>query len=140
MSALLRGQVYRALGVPLIKLLLKLHRKVLVVLELTLILTLRLVELKLSLENAALRRASRLPEPSVVVCDRGALDSRAYCADAAAWGRVLALGGWSEAGLAGRYDACVHLSGAPEDAYGFGNAARTELCRIQIFNPTSMCA
>ena len=85
-----------------------------------------LVELKLSLENAALRRASRLPGPAVVVCDRGALDSRAYCADAAAWGRVLALGGWSEADLAGRYDACVHFSVAPEEAYDFGNAARTE--------------
>ncbi|KAJ8606033.1 hypothetical protein CTAYLR_010789 [Chrysophaeum taylorii] len=76
-----------------------------------------LVELKISLENAAIARGG------LVVCDRGVLDSRAYVDD---WPRLLELLDTSQQELEARYDAVVHLDVAPPDAYSLGNAARTE--------------
>ena len=97
-----------------------------------------LVELKISLENAAhaAGRAALSPghpggaERTALVCDRGIFDSRAYLGDGAvgdaAWGRLLGLGGWDEGGLLARYSAVACLDVAPEDHYGRGNAARRE--------------
>ena len=91
-----------------------------------------LLELKLSLENGARRRAERDARACgagfLVVCDRGTLDSRAYCADEGAWRRVLALGGWRERELVERYAGVVHLGAAPDAAYNTDNSARTESC------------
>jgi hypothetical protein len=97
-----------------------------------------LIELKISLENAAHAAsaarvttvlegdsAASLP-PCAVVCDRGILDSRAYLSSDAEWEQLLGLAGWDEAELLSRYKGVVCLAVAPEEYYNLGNEARHE--------------
>lgn len=97
-----------------------------------------LIELKISLENAAHAAsaarvnnvlegdaAASLP-PCAVVCDRGILDSRAYLSNDVEWEQLLGLAGWDEAELLSRYKGVVCLAVAPEEYYNLGNEARHE--------------
>lgn len=86
-------------------------------------------ELKRTLEtrtvNAALRNPS--PRPSIVLCDRGIFDSRAYLPTAREWHSMLELAGWQESDLAARYDQVFHLRMCPRSAYtSANNEARRE--------------
>ena len=85
-------------------------------------------ELKRTLEartvNSALRNNSK---PSIVLCDRGIYDSRAYLPDENAWDRMLRYASWDDEGLAARYDHVFHLAMCPEAAYSTAsNSARRE--------------
>jgi len=97
-----------------------------------------LIELKISLENAAhaasaarvnnvleVEASASLP-PCAVVCDRGILDSRAYLSNDVEWEQLLGLAGWDEAELLSRYKGVVCLAVAPEEYYNLGNEARHE--------------
>mmetsp|Transcript_58711 Transcript_58711/g.132880 ORF Transcript_58711/g.132880 Transcript_58711/m.132880 type:complete len:364 (+) Transcript_58711:59-1150(+) len=86
-----------------------------------------LIELKMSLENHARSQAARVASKSVIICDRGTLDSRAYLSSDEEWADLLKLGGWSEAELLGRYHGVVCLEVAPEQYYtNENNEARHE--------------
>lgn len=78
---------------------------------------------QLAMEESFLGFAREHPgEPSVLLCDRGALDSAAYLAPPT-WAEVLAETGLTEPVLLGRYDAVVHLMTAALGAEGhYGTA------------------
>ena len=68
-------------------------------------------------------------EEALIVCDRGALDCKAYL-DQADFEKMLELLGETEEGLCARYDAVFHLVTAAKGAVEFytvaNNEARTE--------------
>jgi len=47
-------------------------------------------------------------EPTVIVSDRGLMDSRAFVSDSQ-WSRLLELSGWDDEALRGRYDGVLHM-------------------------------
>jgi predicted ATPase len=91
---------------------------------------------QLALEDTLCSIAAESAQPTMVLMDRGALDSKAFVAtgDEAgqhAWEQLLERGGWDEASLLSRYDAVIHLVttaiGAEEHYSGAAsNAARRE--------------
>lgn len=89
-----------------------------------------LIRLQMSLEDSFIRLAEGSGAPSVVICDRGAIDARAYMPDAS-WQALLDEHGWSVVTLRDRrYDAVVHMVTAADGAEAFyttsNNTARTE--------------
>ena len=95
--------------------------------ERNLIWELLLNELKRTLEVRTVNAALTSPRPSIVLCDRGVFDSRAYLPTEADWASMLALADWQEEELASRYDHVFHLKMCPEAAYtAENNAARRE--------------
>ena len=89
-----------------------------------------LMKTQIALEDTMLRLALSSQVPAVVLCDRGAMDCKAYV-DADMWGEILDLGGWDETlFLERRYDGVVHLVTAALGAEAFynteNNAARLE--------------
>ena len=90
---------------------------------------------QLALEDALQSIAATSGRPTVILTDRGALDSKAFVAigdeqGQREWEALLARGGWDEASLLGRYDAVLHLVTTAIDAEehydGTANAARRE--------------
>lgn len=74
-----------------------------------------------ALEDALLAFAGAAGDRAVLVCDRGAMDGKAYL-PAPLWAELLAETGHDEAALLGRYDAVVHLVTAAEGAEAhYGN-------------------
>eukprot|EP00755_Sulcionema_specki_P036817 Sspe_Gene.107691::Locus_86038_Transcript_1_1_Confidence_1.000_Length_2332::g.107691::m.107691 len=93
---------------------------------------LALLESQMALEDAfsALAKAVSQGRKSVLLCDRGSMDGRAFCSEEI-WDRILQEGEWTTAELRdGRYDVVVHLVTAADGAetyYGTeNNTARTE--------------
>ena len=88
-------------------------------------LTLQFAKEKVFEEAAKTMKASKV----LIVCDRGALDNKAYMTKLD-FARVLAALGESEVGLRDGYDAVFHLVTAAKGAEGFyttaNNSARTE--------------
>ena len=88
-------------------------------------LTLQFAKEKVFEEAAKTMKASKV----LIVCDRGALDNKAYMTKLD-FARVLAALGESEVGLRDGYDAIFHLVTAAKGAEGFyttaNNSARTE--------------
>lgn len=89
-----------------------------------------LLTLGARLEETFISAARACGKPSVVLCDRGAMDSRAYVEDAA-WGEILSSNDWTTVGLRDeRYDAVIHLVTAADGAEAAyttaNNAARDE--------------
>ncbi len=83
-----------------------------------------------SLEDALVAIARASGKPSVVVCDRGAMDASAYM-EPNAWAALLDSHGWTTVDLRDRrYEAVIHLATAAEGAEQHyttaNNAARTE--------------
>lgn len=75
-----------------------------------------LLTLGAQLEDAFVSAAHACGKPSVVLCDRGAMDSRAYVGDEA-WFEILKASEWTVVGLRDeRYDAVVHLVTAADGA------------------------
>jgi len=83
-------------------------------------------ELKRSLESRALDGAVSDGTSTVVLCDRGIFDSRAYLPSSSAWKAMLNAWGTTEHELAPRYDHVFHMCPCPRDAYTLANGARRE--------------
>lgn len=84
-------------------------------------------ELKRTLEAKTVNAALTSPLPSIVLCDRGIFDSRAYLPNDESWRSMLRLADWSEPELTARYDHVFHLKMCPEAAYTqANNEARRE--------------
>jgi predicted ATPase len=90
---------------------------------------------QLALEDTLCSIAAESAQPTMVLMDRGALDSKAFVAtgDEAgqhAWEQLLERGGWDETSLLSRYDAVIHLVTTAIDAEehydGSANVARRE--------------
>lgn len=68
--------------------------------------------------------------PSLILCDRGMVDSKAYVGSEEDWETLLEDNGWSEEKLLNRYDIVVHLTTAAYGAEAFftdaNNQARRE--------------
>jgi len=95
----------------------------------------KLLELMLQMEDSlttiAARQAVLRNRPSIVFCDRGALDAKAYCSSDEEWLRILERLGYAEGELRdNRYDAVIHMTTAADGAEEFytteNNGARTE--------------
>jgi len=89
-----------------------------------------LLRTQLDLEERFLHIATAEDGPALIVCDRGAMDGRAYC-DAEAWAAILATIGLDNVHLRDhQYDAVYHMVTAAKGAeqfYGAGtNAVRLE--------------
>ena len=94
-----------------------------------------LMKLQMSLERAFVDLCRILPKSSLVLCDRGVMDGKAYVSDRL-WHTMLEETGWNDIWLRdSRYDAVIHMvtaaNGAPEH-YGFGNIARYESVKQAI--------
>jgi len=90
----------------------------------------QLLKLQLSLENTFNAAAQLSSKPTIILCDRGTMDSSAFLSDYA-WQALLDENGWTTVGLRDkRYDAVIHLvtaANGAEKAYTLANnAARTE--------------
>lgn len=87
------------------------------------------LEVQLTLEDKFLRMAEQCQKPSVIVCDRGALDISAYMTPEM-WNEITRAVGTSTPQLRDRYDAVLHLVSAADGAEQFyttaNNASRNE--------------
>lgn len=88
-----------------------------------------LIKLQMTLEAAFVDLCMMLPISSLIMCDRGLMDGKAYMTDDL-WQMMLAEIGWSEVWLRDSgYDAVIHLVTAANGAsehYNYGNIARYE--------------
>lgn len=90
------------------------------------------LKLQISLEDRLLEYAASRPGPTVLLCDRGALDTRAYL-EAKDFAEVLERAGLSESGLAdSRYDAVCHMVTAAIGAENFYTTANNEARRESV--------
>eukprot|EP01062_Namystynia_karyoxenos_P066458 TRINITY_DN60380_c0_g1_i1.p1 TRINITY_DN60380_c0_g1~~TRINITY_DN60380_c0_g1_i1.p1 ORF type:complete len:780 (+),score=211.75 TRINITY_DN60380_c0_g1_i1:76-2340(+) len=97
---------------------------------------LALLETQMALEDAFFAIAKATQKKGVVICDRGAMDGRAFCSEQL-WEKILREGDWSTQELRdGRYDMVVHLVTAADGAQQFygteNNAARSETAEQAI--------
>jgi CYTH domain-containing protein/thymidylate kinase len=87
------------------------------------------LELQLGFEDRFMRMAAECHEPTIVVCDRGAMDISAYM-QPEMWEEITAAVGTSTQELRQRYDAVLHLVSAADGAEQFyttaNNAVRYE--------------
>ena len=83
----------------------------------------------MALEDGLLKLAENLGEPSVLLIDRGLMDSKAYVGDET-FEVILEREGWTNTELRDhRYDAVIHMVTAADGAaefYGYENEARFE--------------
>lgn len=89
-----------------------------------------LLRTQMALEDNFYRIASAASRPSVLLCDRGAMDGRAYMSTEQ-WEVMLAENGWDPVTLRdGRYDLVIHMVTAADGALAFyqleNNATRSE--------------
>ena len=87
------------------------------------------LEIQLALEDKFLRMAQECVKPSIIVCDRGAMDISAYMS-AETWEQITRAVGTSTPELRDRYDAVLHLVSAADGAEQYyttaNNAQRYE--------------
>ena len=87
------------------------------------------LEIQLALEDKFLRMAQQCVKPSIIVCDRGAMDISAYMAPET-WEQITRAVGTSTPELRDRYDAVLHLVSAADGAEQYyttaNNAQRYE--------------
>ena len=87
------------------------------------------LEIQLALEDKFMRMAEQCQKPSVIVCDRGAMDISAYMTQQM-WDDITRAVGTSTLQLRGRYDAVLHLVSAADGAEQYyttaNNAQRYE--------------
>lgn len=85
-----------------------------------------ILRMQLAMEDGFLGLARAGGKDAVVICDRGAIDVRAYLPPAS-WQAVLDANGWSLTGLRdGRYDAVIHLVTAADGAEAHYTTANNE--------------
>lgn len=90
----------------------------------------QLINLQLTLEDSFYAAAKQSSKPSIIICDRGTMDSSAFL-EPHVWQAILDENGWTTVGLRDkRYDAVIHMVTAAKGAQDFytlaNNAARTE--------------
>ena len=87
------------------------------------------LEIQLALEDKFLRMAQECKKPSIIVCDRGAMDISAYMSPEI-WDSITRAVGTSIPDLRNRYDAVLHLVSAADGAEQYyttaNNAQRYE--------------
>ena len=87
------------------------------------------LEIQLALEDKFLRMAEQCVKPSIIVCDRGAMDISAYMTPET-WEDITRAVGTSTPKLRERYDAVLHLVSAADGAEQYyttaNNASRVE--------------
>ncbi len=87
------------------------------------------LEIQLALEDKFMRMAKACQKPSIIVCDRGALDISAYMTPET-WEQITLSVGTSTPELRERYDAVLHLVSAADGAEQYyttaNNASRNE--------------
>ena len=87
------------------------------------------LEIQLALEDKFMRMAEQCQTPSVIVCDRGAMDISAYMSPET-WDDITRAVGTSTPQLRERYDAVLHLVSAADGAEQYyttaNNAQRYE--------------
>ena len=87
------------------------------------------LEIQLQLEDKFTHIAEQVEEPTVIICDRGALDISAYLKPKM-WDEITGLAGTTTQALLDRYDAVLHLVSAADGAEQFyttaTNKERTE--------------
>ena len=87
------------------------------------------LEIQLALEDKFERMAVACTKPSIIVCDRGAMDISAYM-DTSIWNQITQAVGTSTPQLRDRYDAVLHLVSAADGAEQYyttaNNAQRYE--------------
>lgn len=98
--------------------------------ENTVLLQTMLLNLQMSLEKSFHRAAEMSGKPSIIICDRGTMDSAAFVSPET-WQAVLDDNGWTTVGLRDKhYDAILHLVTAAKGAEQFytlaNNPARSE--------------
>lgn len=90
------------------------------------------LELQLGFEDRFMRMAGECHEPTIVVCDRGAMDISAYM-QPEMWEEITAAVGTSTQELRQRYDAVLHLVSAADGAEQFYTTA-TNAVRYEQMN------
>ncbi len=90
------------------------------------------LELQLGFEDRFMRMAAECHEPTIVVCDRGAMDISAYM-QPEMWEEITAAVGTSTQELRQRYDAVLHLVSAADGAEQFYTTA-TNAVRYEQMN------
>ncbi len=90
----------------------------------------QVIRLQMRLEETYIAHAEASKKPSVVLMDRGVMDTRGFI-DAATWQALLKCNNWTEVALRDqRYDAVIHMITAADGAEDFysleNNSARTE--------------
>lgn len=83
------------------------------------------LEVQLKLEDSFHKIASRVEEPALIICDRGALDISAYMSTEM-WQKITGLAGVNNATLRDRYDAVLHLVSAADGAEQFYSTANNK--------------
>lgn len=87
------------------------------------------LEIQLALEDKFIRMAEQCTKPSIIVCDRGAMDISAYMTPET-WEDITRAVGTSTPKLRERYDAVLHLVSAADGAEQYyttaNNASRVE--------------
>ena len=87
------------------------------------------LEIQLALEDKFMRMAQECVKPSIIVCDRGAMDISAYM-EPEVWEQITRAVGTSTPELRDRYDAVLHLVSAADGAEQYyttaNNAQRYE--------------
>lgn len=87
-----------------------------------------LARIQIEHEEHFMELALRITKPSVIICDRGVFDGKAFCPPAV-WAHVLANLGTTEPALLKRYNAVIHMVTAADGAeafYNMDNPARRE--------------
>lgn len=88
------------------------------------------LRLQEAMENEFISVAVSQDSPTLLLCDRGMVDSKAYVPSVDDWYTMLEDNNWTEEQLLDRYDVVVHLTtaahGAPGAFTNANNAARTE--------------
>ena len=90
------------------------------------------LELQLGFEDRFMRMAAECHEPTIVVCDRGAMDISAYM-QPEMWEEITAAVGTNTQELRQRYDAVLHLVSAADGAEQFYTTA-TNAVRYEQMN------
>ncbi len=90
------------------------------------------LELQLGFEDRFMRMAAECHEPTIVVCDRGAMDISAYM-QPEMWEEITAAVGTNTQELRQRYDAVLHLVSAADGAEQFYTTA-TNTVRYEQMN------
>lgn len=77
-----------------------------------------IIKLMMQLEDSIMAMATLIDKPSVVLCDRGIMDCRAFTYPPI-WNEILGQNGWSNLELRSRYDAIFYMVTAADGAKAF---------------------
>ena len=84
------------------------------------------LEIQMTMERSFMKMAEQCEEPTVVICDRGALDISAYLPPEM-WTEITNLCGTNSTELRESYDAVLHLVSAADGAEQFYNTTSNEV-------------